>query len=221
MVTYKGLPGPNICDFRTREGSAANYDARPRFQIGRIDMVANTGTYLDSPFHRYADGKDLSGLAPGFDCGPDRNGRPPPPRRRTRNRGGGLRRPRRLGPRGADPDGLGRALENRPLFWRTSFPDRSAADLLGDNAGRSSASTAATSTICTSASARFIAPARRRITHNTIPSAPPPRESWSTLRMSVTPLRAVGGRAGWIELGRNPRRPPQTRARFRRGRWVG
>jgi arylformamidase len=62
MTTYKGLPGPHICDFWTREGSAANYDDGASFQIGRIDMVANTGTYLDSPFHRYADGADLSEL---------------------------------------------------------------------------------------------------------------------------------------------------------------
>ena len=57
MTTYPGLPGPNICDFWTREGSAANYDDGSTFQIGRIDMVANTGTYVDSPFHRYADGR--------------------------------------------------------------------------------------------------------------------------------------------------------------------
>jgi kynurenine formamidase len=62
MVTYKGLPAPHICDFWEREGTAANYDDGSTFQIGRIDMVANTGTYLDSPFHRYADGKDLAGL---------------------------------------------------------------------------------------------------------------------------------------------------------------
>jgi kynurenine formamidase len=62
MVTYRGLPGPHICDFWTREGSAANYDDGSSFQIGRIDMVANTGTYLDSPFHRHADGKDLAAL---------------------------------------------------------------------------------------------------------------------------------------------------------------
>jgi kynurenine formamidase len=62
MTTYPGLPGPHICDFWTREGSAANYDDGSTFQIGRIDMVANTGTYLDSPFHRYADGKDLAEL---------------------------------------------------------------------------------------------------------------------------------------------------------------
>ena len=62
MTTYKGLPGPQICDFWARAGSAANYDDGSSFQIGRIDMVANTGTYVDSPFHRYADGKDLSEL---------------------------------------------------------------------------------------------------------------------------------------------------------------
>ena len=62
MTTYKGLPGPHLCDFWSREASAANYDDGASFQIGRIDMVANTGTYVDSPFHRYADGKDLSEL---------------------------------------------------------------------------------------------------------------------------------------------------------------
>ncbi len=62
MTTYKGLPGPHMCDFWTREASAANYDDGSTFQIGRIDMVANTGTYLDSPFHRYEEGADLSEL---------------------------------------------------------------------------------------------------------------------------------------------------------------
>jgi kynurenine formamidase len=63
MVTYKGLPGPHICDFWSREHSAAFYEDGSTFQIGRIDMVANTGTYLDAPFHRYADGPDLAQLA--------------------------------------------------------------------------------------------------------------------------------------------------------------
>jgi arylformamidase len=62
MTTFKGLPGPHICDYWSREASAGNYDDGSTFQIGRIDMVANTGTYVDSPFHRYADGKDLSEL---------------------------------------------------------------------------------------------------------------------------------------------------------------
>jgi arylformamidase len=62
MTTYPGLPSPQICDFWERESTAANYDDGSTFQIGRIDMVANTGTYLDSPFHRYADGSDLADL---------------------------------------------------------------------------------------------------------------------------------------------------------------
>jgi len=62
MTTYKGLPGPHICDFWEREASAANYDDGSSFQIGRIDMVANTGTYLDAPFHRHADGADIADL---------------------------------------------------------------------------------------------------------------------------------------------------------------
>ena len=65
MTTYPGLPGPHICDFWTREGSAASYDDGSTFQIGRIDMVANTGTYVDSPFHRYQDGIDLADLPLG------------------------------------------------------------------------------------------------------------------------------------------------------------
>ena len=63
MTTYKGLPGPHLCDYWTREASAANFDDGSTFQIGRIEMVANTGTYVDSPFHRYADGRDLSELS--------------------------------------------------------------------------------------------------------------------------------------------------------------
>ena len=63
MVTYRGLPGPHICDFISREQSKANYDDGSTFQIGRIDMVANTGTYVDVPSHRFADGKDLSQVA--------------------------------------------------------------------------------------------------------------------------------------------------------------
>jgi arylformamidase len=62
MVTYKGLPPPLITDHLSREQSRALYAPGTEFQIGKIEMVANTGTYLDSPFHRYADGKDLSEL---------------------------------------------------------------------------------------------------------------------------------------------------------------
>ncbi len=62
LITYKGIPAPLICDFLSREESRKFYDADTSFQIGRIDMVTNTGTYLDSPFHRFEDGKDLSQL---------------------------------------------------------------------------------------------------------------------------------------------------------------
>jgi kynurenine formamidase len=62
VITYKGLPAPIICDYLSREASRKLYAPGTEFQIGKIEMVANTGTYLDSPFHRYADGKDLSEL---------------------------------------------------------------------------------------------------------------------------------------------------------------
>ena len=62
MITYKGLPAPIICDFLSREESRKHYSAGTEFNIGKIEMVANTGTYVDSPFHRFADGIDLSEL---------------------------------------------------------------------------------------------------------------------------------------------------------------
>jgi arylformamidase len=89
MATYPGLPGPEITPHLTREESRASYAEGTEFQIDRISMVGNTGTYLDSPFHRYADGIDLAGLPlssvadlpvvvvrlPGTTSGPDRTGR--------------------------------------------------------------------------------------------------------------------------------------------------
>ncbi|REK76770.1 cyclase family protein [Paenibacillus paeoniae] len=60
LVTYKGLPAPVICDYLSREASRGMYEEGTEFQIGKIEMVSNTGTYIDTPFHRYADGKDLS-----------------------------------------------------------------------------------------------------------------------------------------------------------------
>jgi len=62
LITYKGLPAPIICDYLSREASRKHYAPGTEFQIGKIEMVANTGTYIDSPFHRYAGGKDLSQL---------------------------------------------------------------------------------------------------------------------------------------------------------------
>lgn len=63
MITYKGLPAPIVCDFLSHQSSRLLYDGGAEFAIQRIDMVGNTGTYLDSPFHRYADGDDLADLA--------------------------------------------------------------------------------------------------------------------------------------------------------------
>jgi arylformamidase len=60
LVTFKGLPAPIICDYLSREDSKKNYEGGTSFQIGKIEMVSNTGTYIDCPFHRYENGKDLS-----------------------------------------------------------------------------------------------------------------------------------------------------------------
>jgi kynurenine formamidase len=62
MITYQGLPAPIICDYLTRERSRQLYAPGTEFHIGKIEMIANTGTYVDSPFHRYEHGKDLSQL---------------------------------------------------------------------------------------------------------------------------------------------------------------
>jgi kynurenine formamidase len=62
MITYRGLPAPLISDHLSREESRKHYAAGTEFHIGKIELVANTGTYLDSPYHRYPDGKDLSQL---------------------------------------------------------------------------------------------------------------------------------------------------------------
>ncbi len=63
LITYKGLPAPIICDYLSREKSRENYAPGTEFQIGKLEMVANTGTYVDCPFHRYEHGKDLSQVA--------------------------------------------------------------------------------------------------------------------------------------------------------------
>ncbi|HEY8469260.1 MAG TPA: cyclase family protein [Longimicrobiales bacterium] len=62
MITYRGLPAPVVCDYLSREASRERYAEGTEFHIGRIEMVGNTGTYVDSPFHRFADGKDLAEL---------------------------------------------------------------------------------------------------------------------------------------------------------------
>lgn len=62
LITYKGIPAPLICDFLSRKDSESHYADGVSFCINQIDMPANTGTYIDSPFHRYENGKDLSQL---------------------------------------------------------------------------------------------------------------------------------------------------------------
>jgi arylformamidase len=62
MVTYPGLPGPRISEHLTFEASRSHYADGTEFSIGRIDMLANTGTYLDTPAHRFREGHDLSAL---------------------------------------------------------------------------------------------------------------------------------------------------------------
>ncbi len=62
QITYPGLPGPAISDHLSREASRERYAPGYEFQIGRIEMVSNTGTYLDTPFHRFPDGHDLSAI---------------------------------------------------------------------------------------------------------------------------------------------------------------
>jgi arylformamidase len=61
-VYYKGLPAPVICDFLSREDSRGLYEAGTEFQIASVQLVGNTGTYIDCPFHRYADGRDTAAM---------------------------------------------------------------------------------------------------------------------------------------------------------------
>jgi kynurenine formamidase len=61
MVTYRGLPSPVVGDWLSREASRTRYAAGTTFQIGKIDLLANTGTYIDAPFHRYERGHDVAG----------------------------------------------------------------------------------------------------------------------------------------------------------------
>ena len=109
MSTYPGLPGPIVCDYLSRERSRTLYAPGTEFQIGVVTLCSNTGTYVDSPFHRYPDGIDLSELpldrladldAIVIDAAP----------MRARHRCRRVRRPRRREPRGARADGLATAL---------------------------------------------------------------------------------------------------------------
>ena len=117
MITYPGLPGPVVSDFLGREASRGHYAEGTTFHIARLRMVANTGTYLDAPFHRFAHGKDvgslpLERLADLEGVVVDAAGRGPGDRR------GALRGTRPRGQGGPRADGLGRALAHAPLLRR-------------------------------------------------------------------------------------------------------
>lgn len=62
VVYYKGLPAPVICDYLSRDASRALYEPGTEFHIGRVELITNTGTYIDCPFHRYADGRDTASM---------------------------------------------------------------------------------------------------------------------------------------------------------------
>ena len=63
MVTYRGLPAPAISDWLSRDASQSRYASGTTFQIGKIELLANTGTYIDAPFHRYDKGQDVAGYS--------------------------------------------------------------------------------------------------------------------------------------------------------------
>jgi arylformamidase len=65
MISYPGLPAPVVSDYLSREASRGRYADGTTFHIGRVEMVGNTGTYIDAPFHRFEGEIDLSGLPLG------------------------------------------------------------------------------------------------------------------------------------------------------------
>ncbi len=135
MITYPGLPGPEISDHLSRAASREVYAAGTEFQIGRISMVANTSTYLDTPAHRYDGGTDLAGMDVARLA--DLDGllvRVTGAGRREIDRAllGAVRRGR---PRGADPHRLGPALGHRGLWQRPPVRHRRRGRLAG-GAGR-------------------------------------------------------------------------------------
>ena len=156
MITYPGLPGPVISDFLGREASRGHYAEGTTFQIARVRMVVNTGTYLDAPFHRYAHGVDVGSLAlerladlEALVVDATGGGRGAVRRR------GALRRPHARRPRRARPHGLGRALADASLLRRVTRTSRAARpSCWRPPAPRSSASTRSTSTTRPTACAR-------------------------------------------------------------------
>ena len=62
MKAYPGFPSPKIGPFLNHKASSSHYNGKAEFYIGKVEMVCNVGTYLDSPFHRYSEGADLGGI---------------------------------------------------------------------------------------------------------------------------------------------------------------
>ena len=121
-ITYPGLPAPIVCDFLSREASKAQYAEGTSFHIGRIDMVANTGTYVDAPFHRFEDGKDLAELPLDFDCRSARRGGG---EQRDGHRSGSVLRRRRSADRAVlVKTGWDEALGETGIPERPPVPDR-------------------------------------------------------------------------------------------------
>ena len=106
MTTYPGLPGPTVTDFLSREASRSKYGAGTTFQIGRLEMVANTGTYLDAPFHRFSEGMDIAAV----------------PLERVADVDGIVVEPREPGERAIGPEVFaGRDLGGRAVLVRTGW----------------------------------------------------------------------------------------------------
>ena len=130
LITFPGLPAPQIRPHLTRAQSRELYEPGTEFQIDAITMVGNTGTYLDSPFHRYADGLDLAAL-PLESCVElpavlaRTAGLAPAPSRRHAHRAGGGRAGGAAAHRRRCRMGPGRLCHRRPL------PDRSGRSLAG------------------------------------------------------------------------------------------
>ncbi len=62
MLTYPGVPGPEIRITTTRTASAARLTSGASFEIESLTLVGNTGTYVDAPYHYHADRADVAEL---------------------------------------------------------------------------------------------------------------------------------------------------------------
>jgi len=63
MKTYPGLPEPKVEILLDYDASRERYQNKAEFYIASLHLCGNTGTYVDSPRHRYRDGIDLAGLS--------------------------------------------------------------------------------------------------------------------------------------------------------------